>query len=82
VADAPAAIVETPLYADENYTEPPGPDGTVYFLEVSLAQEAIDVYRDWNGRPDPSLEESLAAVIYYREHDAYLPPVGADAGLQ
>lgn len=71
--DGIAAVVETPLYADENYVEPPGPDGTAYFLEVSLAQEAIEVYKEWRGDPQTTEEQDLAAVVYYAEHDAYLP---------
>lgn len=72
--DGIAAVVETPLYADEDYVEPPGPDDTVYFLEVSLARKAIEDYKGWRDDPETTIEQNLAAVIYFVEHDACLPP--------
>ena len=47
--------------------------GLPYLLEVAVAREAIEVWRAWRQGREPSLEEKLAAVIYYAEHDAWLP---------
>jgi hypothetical protein len=44
-----------------------------YLLEVALAREGIDVWRAWRPGHTPSLEDKLAAVTYYAEHDAWLP---------
>ena len=78
IVDAPAFVVETPLYADENYVEPPGPEGTRYFLEVYLAKKAIK-YAAWSVGAIPSLDDKVAAVIYYVEHDVYLPIAGRNS---
>jgi hypothetical protein len=49
-------------------SSPRGVAGLRYLLEVALAREAIEVWRAWRpGRP--SLEDKLAAVTYYAEHD-------------
>jgi len=56
--------------------EPPGglaPSGMRYLLEVSLARETIKVWSEWRGGRVPSPEEKAEAVIYYAEHDAYIP---------
>src|SRR5512133_3609020 len=47
--------------------------GLRYLLEVALAREAIEVWRAWRPGRTPSLEDKLAAVTYYAEHDAWLP---------
>ena len=55
------------------------PDGVVtasdyhYLLEVDLACEAIEVWSAWRGGAKPTPEEATLAVIYYAEHDAYMP---------
>lgn len=47
--------------------------GMRYLLEVALAKDAIKTWSAWrHGRP-PSSQEKVEAVIYYAEHDAYLP---------
>jgi hypothetical protein len=62
VADEPDAG-EVPLAAA----------GLNYFLEVSIAREAIDVWgRSRPGRT-PTLEDKVAAVTYYAQNDAWLP---------
>jgi hypothetical protein len=48
-------------------------EGLRYLLEVSLAREAIEVWRAWRPGQTPSLEDKLAAVTCYAEHDAWLP---------
>ena len=55
------------------------PDGVMtesgyhYLLEVDLACEVIEVWRAWRGGIKPTPEEATLAIIYYAEHDAYLP---------
>jgi len=49
------------------------PDGMRYFLEADIAREAISVWSEWRAGAKPTLEEAIAAVIYYAERDAYLP---------
>jgi hypothetical protein len=49
------------------------PTGLRYLLEVDLAREAIEVWQTWRPGQTPTLEDKLAAVIYYAEHDAWLP---------
>ncbi len=55
--------------------EPPGiqtPDGMQYLLEVELAKEVIQVWKDWRNGKEPTLQEKYQAVLYYAKHDAYL----------
>jgi len=54
---------------------PPGiqtPEGMKYLLEVELAKEVIQVWRDWRNGKEPSPLEKYQAVLYYEENDAYL----------
>jgi hypothetical protein len=50
-----------------------GAVGLPYLLEVALAREAIEVWQAWRPGRTPSLEDKLAAVIYYAGNDAWLP---------
>jgi hypothetical protein len=52
---------------------PPAADGSRYFLEVYLAKEVIDVWREWRGGREPTLVEMCEALIFYASRDAYLP---------
>jgi len=47
--------------------------GTEYLLEVWLAKEVAQVYREHHQRPEPTVEETMDAIVYYAEHDSYLP---------
>ena len=49
------------------------PEGLDYFLEVELAKEAIQVWQTWRNGKSPNKFEKYQAVVYYAEHDAYLP---------
>ena len=42
-------------------------------MEVALAREAVDVWQAWRPGERPSLDDKLAAIIYYAENDAWLP---------
>ena len=48
-------------------------DGLRYFLEVSLAKDAVEVWSEWRDRAEPTLDDKLMAISYYATHDAYLP---------
>ncbi len=47
--------------------------GLRYFLEVALAKDAVQVWREWRGSARPTLDDKLMAISYYATHDAYLP---------
>ncbi len=47
------------------------PKDLSYFLEVDIAKEVIEVWKEWCGR-NPSTEDKCRAVIYYAENDAYI----------
>jgi hypothetical protein len=47
--------------------------GLPYLLEVAAAREAIEVWQAWRPDRSPTLEDKVAAVVYYAEHDAWLP---------
>ena len=69
---APAARAAVAADGEDGY-----PLGTAhdlpYLLEVSVAREAIDVWRAWRPGRTPMLEDKLAAVVYCAENDAWLP---------
>jgi hypothetical protein len=44
-----------------------------YLLEVDLAREVLEVWSAWRNGRSPTPAESVAAVVHYAEHDAYLP---------
>jgi hypothetical protein len=41
--------------------------GLEYFLEVSVAEEVLEVFKD----REPTVEERRALLLFYAEHDAY-----------
>jgi len=47
--------------------------GLRYFLEVALAKDAVLVWSEWRGSPQPTIDDKLMAISYYATHDAYLP---------
>jgi hypothetical protein len=47
--------------------------GLPYLLEVDIAREAIEVWQAWRPGQTPSLEDKVAAIVYYAENDAWLP---------
>jgi hypothetical protein len=49
------------------------PDWMSNLLEVYLAKEVLEVWAKWHDGRQPSLMEKCRAVIWYAEHDAYLP---------
>jgi hypothetical protein len=63
--DTPVALI------DEASANPPA--DLRYLLEVHMAREVLDVWRDWRAGRQPSVEQAVEAVTYYAERDAYLP---------
>lgn len=49
------------------------PNGMAYLLEVELAREVLEVWSAWRNGEEPTLAESVEAVVHYAEHDAFLP---------
>jgi hypothetical protein len=49
------------------------PKGMVYLLEVNLAKEAIEVWKDWRSGKEPTDKDKCQAVIHYAIYDSYLP---------
>jgi len=47
--------------------------GLRYFIEVSLATDAVDVWRAWRDGAEPTIDDKLMAISYYATNDAYLP---------
>jgi hypothetical protein len=57
----------------EDGTAPSAAADLPYLLEIAAAREAIEVWKAWRPGQAPSLDDKLAAVIYYAENDAWLP---------
>jgi hypothetical protein len=49
------------------------PPNLAYLLEVELAKDVLGVWSSWRNGARPDGSEKCQAVIYYAEHDAYLP---------
>jgi hypothetical protein len=47
--------------------------GLRYFLEVALAKDAVEVWSEWRGSAEPTVDDKLMAISYYATNDAYLP---------
>jgi len=47
--------------------------GLRFFLEVSLAKDAVVVWSDWRGGAAPTIDDKLMAISHYATHDSYLP---------
>jgi len=60
-------------------------DGLGYFLEVEIAKEVVEVWRQWRGGREPTIRQLVEAVVHYAVNDAYLPaeaePVGETTTL-
>jgi hypothetical protein len=52
---------------------PRGKENLSYLLEVGLAKEVVQVWRQWRGGREPTLPDKIEAVLYYATHDSYLP---------
>jgi len=73
-AESPAASAQAIVALEpENASGADTAAGLPYLLEVAAAREAIEVWQAWRPGRCPTLDDKLAAVIYYAEHDAWLP---------
>lgn len=45
--------------------------GCEYFLEVSIAREVVDGWRENHGGKLPTHDQAIEFITYYAEHDAY-----------
>jgi hypothetical protein len=50
-----------------------GADGYRYFLEGENIKESIEVWSLWRDGRLPTLDDKLAAVVYYATNDAFMP---------
>jgi len=69
VADEPPTADTPALVCPEGSQ----PAGWAYLLEIYLAREVLEVWRDWRRLSEPSRQDAVDAVVYYAENDAYLP---------
>jgi hypothetical protein len=77
-----AARHDGTLYATRPWTAASGavvaneehpPSGLDYMLEVTLARQAVQVWSESRQGAPPSAEDACAAVVFYAEHDAFMP---------
>lgn len=47
-------------------------EGLSYFLEVEIAKEVLNVWKEWRNGREPSEDERIKALLYYANYDAYL----------
>ena len=66
-AEAPKPGARALVASDDGETD------LSYLLEVALAREAVDVWRQWRPGRSPTLADEVAAVIHYAVYDAWLP---------
>jgi hypothetical protein len=72
----PAAALDDPAvvaFEPDDGSLPAEANGLDYFLEVSLAQEVLVVWKSWRDGREPSIDEAHEAVAYYATNDAYMP---------
>lgn len=76
----PAIFAQPPFTPDseavflrEDFLESRTRPGFRMVLDVLTAREAVSVWSKWRGDQVPSADDATAAVIYYANHDAYLP---------
>lgn len=66
--DSPAALllhedaVEVDLHLED----------LTYFLEIEIAKEVLEVWKEWHGGREPTESERVDAVLYYANNDAYI----------
>lgn len=66
--DSPAALV---LLDDAAEVDLHLADLT-YFLEIEIAKEVLEVWKEWRDGREPTESERVEAVLYYANNDAYL----------
>lgn len=71
--DAPSLVCPS---NEEGTFECPQDPALSYVLEVAQAKECIQVWSEWRCGQRPSRQDKFAAVMYYSQHDAWLPLEG------
>lgn len=73
-SDPVHANTEAAVGFEDDYGSPPAcASGMRYLLEVRLAQDVVRVWSEWRDNVLPSAEDKVTAIVYYAEHDAFLP---------
>ena len=71
--DAPSLVCPTD---EEGSLKCPEDSTLSYVLMVKQAQACIRVWSAWRGGRTPTRQDKFAAVMYYSQHDAWLPLQG------
>jgi hypothetical protein len=64
--ESPAVVAVEP----EDGSVPSDVEGMQYLLEVRVAREVLDWFRNLNNGRDPTPREATEAIIHYAVHDA------------
>jgi hypothetical protein len=68
--DTPVVVEHGPQDGATSWRE----RGLSYVLEVNLAKEVLNVWRQWRNGATPTVGQMCQAVIHYAKNDAFLPP--------
>lgn len=67
------AAPDSAAYVVHSDEEAPQPSHLEYLLEVELIEDVLTTWSSWRSGRTPTATEAAEAVIYYAQHDAYLP---------
>ncbi|MGO1055277.1 hypothetical protein [Crossiella sp. CA198] len=73
VEDVPVLAPSTRAVLVPEEREDETPEGMRYLLEVFIAWEVLDAWSGQRDGAEPDSAQKFEAVIWYAEHDAYLP---------
>jgi hypothetical protein len=68
IIDAPAELVLSEDAADVGKEM----EELSYFLEVDIAKEVIQVWKEWRNGHEPDENQRIEALLYYVNNDAYI----------
>lgn len=58
------------------------PVGMKYLMSVQTLREVVEVWSAWRDGAIPAVEQAAEAVVYYADHDCYLPVEEAGDGVE
>jgi hypothetical protein len=58
------------------------PVGMKYLMNVDAIKEVLEVWSAWRNGAVPTVEQATEAVIYYADHDCYLPVEEAEGSIK
>lgn len=58
------------------------PVGMKYLMSVETIREVLEVWSAWRNGAVPTVEQATEAVIYYADHDCYLPVEEAEGSIK